>query len=186
MRLLLGEWPRNSCGPPCEGCLSFPNRNMFVVPYLTLGLIKQSSVSENLPAEDVEEDVGRKRPANVITGPDGEILHDKYGFFLTDTFHKMLGKSPEEVDQRNAKERERTSKWVRMIKRWDFVCKYRSSKLKRRIRKGIPNTIRAWAWLRISGTQKFRDKYPDPNKLNVDTVPMKVKEDVSCCNRPHS
>ena len=151
---------------------------MLLVPYLTLGLIKVGDKGRESEDGDEGAEAAKRRPSNIITGPNGDVLHDKYGFFLTDTFHKTLGKSPEEVEQRNVKERERTSKWLRMLKKWDFVCKFRQTKLKRRIRKGIPNTIRSWAWFHISNSQKYREKYPDLSKLRVDNIPMKVKEDV--------
>ena len=151
---------------------------MFVVPYLTFGLVRAGGGEKALSVVDASEEVNDSRPSNVIIGPNGQILHDKYGFYLTDSFQKMLGKSPEEVGQRNAKEQERTTKWLRMLKNWDFVCKYRKAKLKRRIRKGIPNIVRAWAWFHISGAQLYKDKYPDVSKLDVAGIPAKVKEDI--------
>jgi len=154
---------------------------MLVVSYLTFGLVKGGE-HKSSPVEEVEdggEGAVKSRPSNVVVGPGGDILHDKYGFFLTDSLHRVLGKSPEEVEQRNTKEKERADKWLRMMKKWDFVCKYRGSKLKRRIRKGIPNTVRGWAWLKISEANKIKEKYPDLSQLNLDSIPSKVKDDVS-------
>lgn len=157
---------------------------MFVVSILTFGLVKAgpqgSSSDGNSGDEENEEgfDSDKRRLPNILLGPDGQVLHDKYGFYLTDTFHKALGKSPEEVAQRNTKETERADKWLRMLKKWDWVCRYRSTKLERRIRKGIPNIVRGWAWFQISGAQNYKNKYPDLSKLDTNAIPAKVKDDI--------
>lgn len=51
----------------------------------------------------------------------------------------------------------REQKWIRMIKQWDvkYGAKDASAthldKLKRRVRKGIPDSVRACAWMKLSG-----------------------------------
>jgi hypothetical protein len=99
--------------------------------------------------------------------------------------------SKEEEDRRLAKETERLQKWgrlawdyiyalftqfssiiyliitkfcnaVKMLKRWDFTLKNRRDKLKRRIRKGIPDAVRAKVWLNAvrDETKKWRRSHP--------------------------
>lgn len=48
---------------------------------------------------------------------------------------------------------ERELKWVKMLKKWDQV-KY--EKIKRRVRKGIPDSLRAAAWVKFTGADKLK------------------------------
>ena len=56
----------------------------------------------------------------------------------------------------HAKESEREAKWTKMLGAWDAYAgpqatKRRRKKLKRRVRKGIPQVYRGRAWLLLSG-----------------------------------
>ena len=69
-------------------------------------------------------------------------VKDRYGFFLTDDYHKSLSMSSDVNEQRRLKEAERTIKWTRMLKKgFPYLHQYRKAKLKRRIRKGITTII---------------------------------------------
>jgi len=80
--------------------------------------------------------------ANDNDGNDDKInivdqVKDRYGFFLTDDYHKSLSMSSDVNEQRRRKEAERALKWIRMLKKgFPYLHQYRKAKLKRRIRKG--------------------------------------------------
>jgi hypothetical protein len=64
------------------------------------------------------------------------VLKDRYGFFVTDKYHKYLEVPVDLREKRKEKESERTRKWMKMIKKWDFYFKTRFEKIKNRTRKG--------------------------------------------------
>ena len=78
---------------------------------------------------------------------------DRYGFYMDDDFRGSLKVTDQIVEARKKKESERSLKWAKMIKNWDQVVLTRQEKLKRRVRKGIPDAIRGFAWFKLSGTQ---------------------------------
>jgi hypothetical protein len=51
-------------------------------------------------------------------GSDDFVLKDRFGFFLTDQFHKELSLAPAELDRRRRKEEERAKKWEAMFRKW--------------------------------------------------------------------
>ncbi|KAM7436732.1 hypothetical protein ABFA07_013546 [Porites harrisoni] len=78
---------------------------------------------------------------------------DRYGFL-----HK--NQLNEERDEKLlALERERTQKWVKMVKNWDKYI--RGEKLRRRVYKGIPNSMRGETWRKLLGIDRI------PNKTTV-------------------
>lgn len=97
----------------------------------------------------------------------GNRITDRYGFFVTDKFHQGYAGEITEAESRAIREKEisRTKKWIKMIKNWQkhFIYKGESesselipfnagfikSKLKRRIRKGIPDNLRGSIWIQI-------------------------------------
>ena len=77
-------------------------------------------------------------------------------------------------------ENKRTMKWLRMFADWDKVKS--SSTIKRRIRKGIPDSLRAKAWPLLVGSQDLPARKADPNryqKLLQQTPDPSVAEDIS-------
>lgn len=73
-----------------------------------------------------------------------------------------------EVLRRLRKEEARLVKWQRMMKRWDehfsFRTKKCSSKLQRRVRKGIPNQIRGQAWTHLTNVNLKIKQNPETFK----------------------
>lgn len=49
-----------------------------------------------------------------------------------------------------AKEKEREAKWQWMLDNWDYVNQKKKAMLRRRVRKGIPNSMRAQVWPKLS------------------------------------
>lgn len=144
---------------------------MFVVSVLTFGMVPAAKATETVLG--VDEDV------NQADGVSEAVVHDKYGFITSANRQRgSLSKSGKDIERRGAKEKERGEKWLRMLRQWDFVCKFRKAKLQRRIRKGIPNVMRAWAWFHISHAREYKTKYPDLSKIDTAKIPAKVKDDI--------
>ncbi|EDO50024.1 predicted protein, partial [Nematostella vectensis] len=75
---------------------------------------------------------------------------DRYGFL-----HK--NPLPEGHDEKLiALERSRISKWLKMIKNWDKYV--RSEKLRKRVYKGIPNSMRGEIWKKLLGVDKIPNR----------------------------
>jgi hypothetical protein len=59
-------------------------------------------------------------------------------------------------------DQERELKWVKMVNSWARTqAKHADGKLKRRIRKGIPDSLRAAVWPRLTGADKLVKDHPD-------------------------
>lgn len=97
-------------------------------------------------------------------------LVDRYGFYVSDDFHTSLLVSEEETIQRREKEAERTTKWIKMIKNWDNVVITRKEKLKRRVRKGVPDHVRGFVWTKLSDASIYRAKYPKLGAIDVSAL----------------
>lgn len=95
---------------------------------------------------------------------------DRYGFYVSDDFHTSLLVSKEESALRKEKEAERTTKWIKMVKNWNGVIINRKEKLKRRIRKGIPDHVRGFVWTKISEASTYSAKYPNLSAIDVITL----------------
>ena len=57
-------------------------------------------------------------------------------------------------------DQERESKWVKMVANWDRTMRKRSEKIKRRIRKGLPDSMRAAVWPRFTGAWDLMRQVP--------------------------
>lgn len=108
-------------------------------------------------------------------------LVDRYGFYVSDDFHTSLLVSSEEIVQRREKEAERTTKWIKMIKNWDNVVITRKEKLKRRVRKGIPDHVRGFVWTKLSNASIYRAKYPKLGAIDVTALDELTIDEVKLC-----
>jgi predicted protein (fragment) len=59
--------------------------------------------------------------------------------------------------QVRSKEASRSEKWVKMIKQWNKYSDF-AYKLRKRVYKGIPNSIRGDAWTKLMGVPQFKVK----------------------------
>jgi hypothetical protein len=78
-----------------------------------------------------------------------DVRYDRWGF-------PTNKRDPAETKNGRAKikkERERHEKWLSMFENWENVGR---KKLKRRCRKGIPDSVRGDAWMRLSGAKKLK------------------------------
>jgi len=115
----------------------------------------------------------KSRPRN-----DETTNKDRWGFYVNDDFHKSLSITPEEMEARRVKEAERAKKWMRMIEKgFPFLYKYRKAKLKRRVRKGIPDTVRSVAWFNLSGAADFRQKI-SIESIDTATLTERVVDEI--------
>ena len=104
---------------------------------------------------------------------------DRYGFYVSNDFHTSLLVSKEESALRKVKEAERTTKWIKMVKNWNGVIINRKEKLKRRIRKGIPDHVRGFVWTKISDASIYSAKYPVLSALDVTTLDELTVDEVN-------
>eukprot|EP00117_Sycon_ciliatum_P026687 scpid55550/ scgid21848/ TBC1 domain family member 10B; Rab27A-GAP-beta len=75
--------------------------------------------------------------------------------------------------------RGRERKWIDMIKNWDKVMKHKPEKVKKRCRKGIPQSIRPKAWMLLSGAEHLKKKNPRRfEELAAGEVDEKVMEQI--------
>lgn len=120
---------------------------------------------------------------------------DRFGFVILESsfFHQSKAiQSKLELQNRRDKETEREKKWLKMMKRWDFTKRYRLAKLKRRIRKGIPDGFRGVMWYKIlqisaysdediNSYRTFPERFPnvyDITQLPIDRIPIQTIEEV--------
>ncbi|DAZ97671.1 TPA: hypothetical protein N0F65_009672 [Lagenidium giganteum] len=84
---------------------------------------------------------------------------DRYGFLVTDKrFHKAQLDSPTRKSDVWLENR-RTQKWVKMIGKqpedWEVCQLKNATKLKQRIRKGIPEALRGRVWCHLAGSTQM-------------------------------
>ncbi|XP_015784393.1 USP6 N-terminal-like protein [Tetranychus urticae] len=90
--------------------------------------------------EKIRDQIGDwEDPQNLV------LFTDRYGFIHDQQLPPRLSKHEAKVRQ---KEISRTSKWLKMLEQWD---KYfpNSEKLRKRVYKGIPNSLRGEVWTRL-------------------------------------
>ncbi|XP_065050951.1 USP6 N-terminal-like protein isoform X1 [Rhopilema esculentum] len=141
---------------------------------------------------DINDDDADKVRAHIVSrydkGVDGHVepwedasfivyqVCDRYGFL-----HKNPLPHIERDERMLELERDRASKWIKMFENWDRYGN--SEKLKRRIYKGIPDSVRGMAWKKLLGVdvamiertgvyEKFkmlaREKSPDIRQIDLD------------------
>jgi len=79
---------------------------------------------------------------------------NSFGFVETDGNKDVDPKKVKEEKRKTEKERNRSQKWAKMIKNWDEYVDKKSSKLKSRVLKGIPESLRSEGWKKLSGCDK--------------------------------
>ena len=105
------------------------------------------------------------------------VSTDRFGFYITHKLGRDL--SAAKQAKRDAKEAERTTKWVKMLKNWNTTRTKKSDKLKRRVRKGIPDAVRAKVWAELVQLQHCRDTFPSAiDDSRIATVPEQVLDEI--------
>ena len=66
-----------------------------------------------------------------------------------------------------------------MIKKgFPYLYEYRKAKLKRRVRKGIPDALRGIVWYNLSGAESYKRSYPDLNDINTNDLNELVIDEI--------
>jgi len=125
------------------------------IPIVTNSLSHNPPVNSdiNLIDNEIEEKKVELRPEEK-----GDVAMDRYGFYITDKDRYGAELPIQEGKQYKEKETERTRKWIKMVKNGIFHVN--SEKLQRRVRKGIPDIVRAKVWTDFSHITEYKQKYP--------------------------
>lgn len=112
---------------------------------------------------------------------------DKFGFLASDKMHQQQpAASQQQQQQRDAKEEERLRKWQQMQVRWPEYFKHDAKfcKAKTRARKGVPNSMRRWAWYQFCNAAKAKRLFPDPfNSIDTAKVSAQTIDEVRVNSR---
>lgn len=112
---------------------------------------------------------------------------DRYGFLITEDspFHRRLQMSTALETARRAKETQREAKWVAMLRRWKSITSgtnlWDVAMLNRRVRKGVPDSLRGLVWCQFLHVAAIRARYgpPPTQEVCAATLPAIVIEDIS-------
>ncbi|XP_046604609.1 USP6 N-terminal-like protein isoform X1 [Neodiprion virginianus] len=103
-------------------------------------------------------DRGRESGAQIDPweDPGFEVYHttDRYGFIHDKRLPQKV--DPNEVKLRHV-EMERIKKWIKMLRQWESPATV--EKLRRRIYKGIPNSLRGQVWIKLLGVQNLKQQH---------------------------
>ena len=112
------------------------------------------------------------------------ISIDKYGFIMTPETTEGGNNSLKQIEKKKLQEKEitRSKKWMKMLKEWDKIRINKENKLKSRIRKGIPDIVRAEVWKRLAGIEMLKLAYPNAyHLLSVDNLlPEDTYRQIEC------
>ena len=138
--------------------------------------------------------------------------YDKYGFLLTDHVHssktftttltmnelKKKIKASRGADRtrykkiykKMAKENSRVKKWRSMLANWDKQAAAKPKRLKKRIRKGVPDCVRCKVWPKLAGVEELKKKAGHENlyesllaRLSRCGNDEKHRQDFECISR---
>jgi hypothetical protein len=113
---------------------------------------------------------------------DGTNAFDRYGFLITQLSAEAFVLPSTEVQKMHDKEDERTDKWIYMINHWDTFFLGHFSKVKSRVRKGIPHAIRGEAWYRLAHVDDMKTLFPQALDLNNLEERLDPQVSVHMCN----
>ena len=109
------------------------------------------------------------------------ILKDRFGFFLSDEFHKYMELPTEVLQARKDKEGRRALKWVHMLKKWEqfYQPGKGNHKMKSRVRKGIPDVVRGYSWYHYADSSVIQQRYPNAFAIDISQVSRTTLDEVS-------
>jgi len=97
---------------------------------------------------------------------EANVERDQYGFKLTDK--EFIPVYRDWVQQHQKKVEERKAKWMELFRKSPGTSYLSSDKLKKLVRKGIPDSSRGEVWMDISGASKKKAASPGLYKSLVD------------------
>ena len=86
---------------------------------------------------------------------------NRYGFYNEEDSLPLEGDAELKKREVLRRDNERALKWAEMFKDWDYWVESKSSKLKERIRKGIADGLRVYAYQRLLGSIVRQKKEPN-------------------------
>lgn len=92
------------------------------------------------------------------------VFSSKIEVFIYCFFHSDVSKLKKEDPQEIKIERIREQKWLKMIHNWDKVP---PEKLKRRVFKGIPNSLRGKVWAKLLRVDQLTDDQKNKYKVII-------------------
>lgn len=157
--------------------------------------VSSTEANENPPTE-TEEKIDQTIDSSTVSPQDLDasdlyigdapiILKDRYGFYVTDEYHRINSSIPSYLqEKRRRKEQSRVAKWLKMKSKWQLHYAVSSGstkvsvKLRRRVRKGIPDAMRGFAWYEFSGAAAMAGRYPNPSAIDISVVPETVLDEI--------
>ena len=139
------------------------SKSLIEIKIIEEKLIKSIENSEKIDKDKIE----LAETINFRENPDQIIDTDEFGFIKD-----SKSKNGEKKDGRDSllKLNVRLEKWNYMLNNYDDFNKNHFAKLKKRTRKGIPDSIRGYAWQKIINLDEFyeKDLYQNLNEQEPD------------------
>lgn len=131
--------------------------------------VVEEDIDNNATANDEDEEYDMDRTSK-----------DRYGFFVSDKYHRCSNISMDLSTSRKGVELRRSQKWIRMMHKWQkYSDGTKAGKMKSRVRKGIPDDIRGYAWYHFANTDEIEKRYPDPHRIDTSVLSELVKDEVN-------
>lgn len=101
------------------------------------------------------------RRTTSVMDVDTQLEHiNKWGQVMRGPEPVVSGKDVKKIDEEKMKGRRRERKWIQMNRTWQEFAPRNRKTVKRRIRKGIPDALRASLWSTFTESQKYKDEAP--------------------------
>ena len=144
-----------------EGRTLHSSKSMKEIKTIEKSLLLSIEKSEKIDDEKIK----LAEKINFKEMPDKIEDTDEFGF-IKDSNEKEKKEEKEDLLKYNA----RLEKWNYMLSNYDEFCKKNYNKLKERVRKGIPDSLRGYAWQKIINLDEFykKDLYQKLSEENND------------------
>lgn len=145
----------------------------------TLDTSLDTSLADMETSKDNIENVTEPSPQDNhrLESVSKDAILNKFGFYAKHTPPPLSRKQSLKLRQQDTL---RVKKWIKMMNNWEDVVANKFEKLKRRVRKGIPDSIRAKAWCKLAHVEELRSKHKDITNLqNIRNVSHQCLEDIS-------
>jgi hypothetical protein len=110
---------------------------------------------------------------------------DRYGFEVHKESIELIRPEKEKAQLAEV-ELLRTKKWLKMIRRWEYTLTHKSDKLRERIRKGIPDSLRGEVWKKLARVDDMKRIFPhafidsdEPSPLIPELTVDEIERDIN-------
>ncbi len=95
----------------------------------------------------------------------------------------LMNLPAEEFEKIKEKESSRAKKWIWMMKNWESHFNpvrntLQHNKIRRRVRKGIPECMRGFAWYALSDGDSIMAKLGSPYSIDTSTLPQQTVDEI--------